>query len=113
MSYASFRLFCVENFYRPKANADNDSAADVEESDYLGTLLRDAHSSHLLETIVSRCPDNVFKALWKTYLKGKLTRLGAHPVANFVLAKALERVSAGELSEAYQELDGVWSKLIR
>ncbi|KAF8875333.1 armadillo-type protein [Gymnopilus junonius] len=91
----------------------DDPSANVEESDYLGTLLRDPHSSHLLEIIVSRCSDNVFRSLWKTYLKGKLARLGAHPVANFVLAKALERVSENELSEAYQELDGVWSKLIR
>ncbi|KAF9474932.1 hypothetical protein BDN70DRAFT_884318 [Pholiota conissans] len=91
----------------------NDPSADVEESDYLGTLLRDPSSSHLLEIIVSRCPDDAFNALWKTYFKGKLARLAAHPVANFVLAKALERVSEAQLSGLFEELDGTWNKLIR
>ncbi|KAF8164318.1 armadillo-type protein [Pholiota molesta] len=87
--------------------------ADIEESDYLGTLLRDPNSSHLLEIIVSRCPDDAFNALWKTYFKGKLARLAAHPVANFVLAKALESVSESQLSGLFEELDGTWNKLIR
>uniref|UniRef100_A0A8H7Y237 Nucleolar protein 9 n=1 Tax=Psilocybe cubensis TaxID=181762 RepID=A0A8H7Y237_PSICU len=91
----------------------NDSTADIEESDYLGTLLRDVNSSHLLETIVSRCPDDAFNALWKTYFKGKLARLAAHPVANFVLAKALERVSESQLTTIFEELDATWNKLIR
>ncbi|KAF8960207.1 hypothetical protein BDZ97DRAFT_1834525 [Flammula alnicola] len=78
-----------------------DPPSRVDESDYLGTLLRDPNSSHLLEIIVSRCPDKAFNAMWETYFKGKLARLAAHPVANFVLAKAVER------------LDGTWNKLIR
>lgn len=89
------------------------SSADIEESDYLGTLLRDANSSHLLEIIATRCPNNAFIALWNTYFRGKMARLAAHPVANFVLAKALERVSESQLSEIFGELDGTWNKLIR
>lgn len=89
------------------------SSADIEESDYLGTLLRDANSSHLLEIIATRCPNDAFNALWKTYFKGKVARLAGHPVANFVLAKALERVSEFQLSEIFEELDGTWNKLIR
>lgn len=91
---------------------DENPTVIIEESDYLGTLLRDQTSSHLLEIIVLRCPDNAFKLLWSTYFKGKLARLSAHPVANFVLAKALERVSLDQLSEACTELDGTWGKLI-
>ncbi|KAF5320668.1 hypothetical protein D9619_001195 [Psilocybe cf. subviscida] len=91
----------------------NNESDSVEESDYLGTLLRDVNSSHLLEIIVSRCPDDAFNVLWKTYFIGKLARLSAHPVANFVLAKALERVSEEQLSEVFEELDDTWSKLIR
>ncbi|KDR74394.1 hypothetical protein GALMADRAFT_250311 [Galerina marginata CBS 339.88] len=91
----------------------NDHSADIKESDYLGTLLRDPNSSHLLETIVSRCPDDAFNALWRTYFKGKLARLAVHPVANFVLAKALEHASNSQLSETYEELNGSWNKLIR
>lgn len=60
-----------------------------------------------------RCPDDAFNALWRIYFKGKLSRLAAHPVANFVLAKALERVSETQLSDVFGELDGTWNKLIR
>ncbi|KAF8966518.1 armadillo-type protein [Flammula alnicola] len=83
-----------------------DPPSRVDESDYLGTLLRDPNSSHLLEIIVIQC--NV-----ETYFKGKLARLAAHPVANFVLAKAVERVSEHQLSDIFGELDGTWNKLIR
>lgn len=90
----------------------DNSNPDLEASDYLNTLLRDPTSSHLLETIVMRSPDNAFSVLWTTYFKGKLARLAGHPVANFVLAKALERVSAEQFSEACIELDGSWGKMI-
>ncbi|KAJ7672874.1 ARM repeat-containing protein [Mycena rosella] len=82
-------------------------------SDYLNTLLRDPTSSHLLETVVARCPEPAFCILWATYLKGNLPRIAAHPVANFVLAKALERVNAAQLAEACAELQNVWGKLIQ
>ncbi|KAF7354953.1 hypothetical protein MSAN_01410400 [Mycena sanguinolenta] len=82
-------------------------------SDYLITLLRDPTSSHLLETIVSRCPGPAFSILWTTYFKGNLPRIASHPVANFVLAKALERVSVTQLTEACEELQNVWTKLIQ
>ncbi|KAF8075978.1 armadillo-type protein [Lyophyllum atratum] len=85
----------------------------VEPSDYLNTLLRDPTSSHLLETIVSRSPADAFTVLWTTYFRGKLARLAIHPVANFVLAKTLERTSVDQLSEVCAELDGSWSKMIR
>lgn len=47
-----------------------------------------------------------------TYFKGKLTRLASHPVANFVVAKTAERISAEHLTEALQELSGVWERLL-
>ncbi|TFK35011.1 armadillo-type protein [Crucibulum laeve] len=90
-----------------------DPQAIPEESDYLGTLLRDTTSSHLLETIALHCPEDAFTVLWKVYFKGKLARLSNHPVANFVLAKAIERVSADQLADACAEMDGVWGKVIR
>ncbi|RDB20532.1 Nucleolar protein 9 [Hypsizygus marmoreus] len=87
--------------------------AELEPSDYLNTLLRDPTSSHLLETIVMRSPEKAFGVLWSTYFKGKLGRLANHPVANFVLAKAMERVTAKQLSEACVELEDSWGKMIR
>ncbi|KAG6849947.1 hypothetical protein H0H93_003319 [Arthromyces matolae] len=92
---------------------DNGADVTIEPSDYLNTLLRDPTSSHLLETIVSRCPDKAFVLLWNTYFKGKLARLANHPVANFVLAKAMERSSPEQLSEACEELKDNWNKMIR
>ncbi|KAF9468782.1 armadillo-type protein [Collybia nuda] len=91
----------------------DDSTSLVEPSDYLNTLLRDPTSSHLLETIVLRSPIDAFAILWSTYFKGKLARLASHPVANFVVAKALERVSVDQLSEACSELEGSWNKMIK
>lgn len=85
----------------------------VMESDYLSTLLRDSNASHVLETIVSRCPADAFNVIWKTYFEGKLARLAIHPVANFVVARALERVSEDQLLKALEELQGSWRKFIR
>ena len=87
--------------------------AKFEESDYVGTLLRDPNSSRLLEIITTRCPDDAFDALWQTYFKGKLPRLAAHPAANFVVAKAIERLSEDQLSKACDELENTWSRVIR
>ena len=87
--------------------------AKFEESDYVGTLLRDPNSSRLLEIIATRCPDHAFDALWKTYFKGRLPRLAAHPAANFVVAKAIERLSEDQLSEACDELGNTWNRVIR
>ena len=61
---------------------------------------------------MSRVPDDSFAAIWSIYFNGKLARLAVHPVANFVLAKALERASVEQLSAAFKELEGSWSKMI-
>ena len=91
----------------------NDASDDISESDYLGTLIRDPNASHLLELVVSHSPPCVFNVIWKLYFEGKLTRLAVHPVANFVVSKALERVSEKQLLRTLEELDGVWEKFIR
>lgn len=84
----------------------------MPESDYLMTLLRDPTASHALETLVCRSPDRVFNILWKTYFASKLPRLAVHPVANFVVAKAFERLSADQLAAVIQEMQGVAGKII-
>ncbi|KAI0643707.1 ARM repeat-containing protein [Trametes meyenii] len=89
------------------------SSAIAPESDYLMTLLRDPTASHLLETLVRRSPERVFDSLWQTYFVGKLSRLAVHPVANFVVAQALERVNAEQLQAAIEELSGVSNKIVK
>ncbi|KAG1803393.1 armadillo-type protein [Suillus subaureus] len=89
-----------------------DPDEQLEASDYLVTLLRDPTSSHLLETMVSRCPDPAFTILWATYFRGKLARLATHPVANFVVAKAADRLNPTQLKGALEELESSWNKVI-
>jgi nucleolar protein 9 len=84
-----------------------------EASDYLATLLRDPTSSHLLETLVMRCPEPVFNILWSTYFEQSLRKLAMHPVANFVIAKALERAAPEQLTYALSELRDSLGKLCR
>ncbi len=91
---------------------DDDPTVVPEPSDYVGTLLRDPTSSHLLETLVFRSSEPVFDVIWTLYFKGKLPRLGVHPVANFVVAKALERATENQLIDACQELEPVLPKIV-
>jgi nucleolar protein 9 len=93
--------------------ADNDPSSVPEASDYIGTLIRDPTSSHLLETLVSRCPESVSGILWTTYFERSLRKLAMHPVANFVIAKAIERANAKQLSYAMNELRDSLGKLRR
>ncbi|KAI0253125.1 ARM repeat-containing protein [Lactifluus subvellereus] len=89
----------------------NDPSAVPEASDYLATLLRDPTSSHLLETLVLRCPESIFDILWSTYFERSIRKLAMHPVANFVIAKALERAGPEQLTYALGELRDSLSKL--
>lgn len=91
---------------------DENPSAIIEPSDYVGTLLRDPTSSHLLETLISRSPEHTFNVLWDSYLKGKLARLAVHPVANFVVAKAISRASEEQISNVCEEIKPVAGKIL-
>jgi nucleolar protein 9 len=91
---------------------DAGSSPSQDESDFIASLLRDPTSSHLCETLISRAPARVFGILWPVYFLGKVPRLAVHPIANFVLAKALARCSPSQLKEACDELDRVAEKAI-
>ena len=95
-----------------KSEIDENPDAEVPESDYLMTLLRDPTASHLLETLVRKSPDRVFDVMWQTYFSAKLVKLAVHPVANFVVAKAFERLNAEQLDSALDELQGVAGKIV-
>lgn len=81
-------------------------------SDFLGTLLRDATSSHLLETLVTKSTPQIFSLLWSTYFQQQLPRLSVHPVANFVVARALSRINEVQLGGVCEELGKSWQKII-
>ncbi|CDO74124.1 hypothetical protein BN946_scf185043.g174 [Trametes cinnabarina] len=90
-----------------------DPNATAPEADYLVTLVRDPTASHLLETLVRRSPDRVFDLLWQTYFVGKLSRLAVHPVANYVVARAFERLSSEQLQAALSEVQGAAGKIVK
>ncbi|KAL1665643.1 armadillo-type protein [Schizophyllum commune] len=81
-------------------------------SDYLGLLIRDQTASHLLEILVSRCPQPTFDALWALYINRQFAKLACHPAAQFVVAKTVERCSAEQLESALKELKGNFRRLI-
>ncbi|KLO15785.1 ARM repeat-containing protein [Schizopora paradoxa] len=91
-------------------SGENESS---ESSDYVTTLLREPVASHLLERIVSLCPQAAFPSLWKLYFQGKLNKIAVHPVANFPLARAIERLDEAQLQDALTEMEGTWSKLLK
>ena len=91
---------------------DEDHNCEPEASDFLGTLLRDATSSHLLETLVTKSSPSIFNLLWSTYFQQQLSRLSVHPVANFVVARALSRINKVQLGGACEELGKGWQKII-
>ena len=47
---------------------------------------------------------DVFNWLWTHYFTERINRLATHPVANFVLAKAIERLDAAQMTQVIQEL---------
>lgn len=49
--------------------------------------------------------------LWRTYFVGSLARLAVHPVANFVVAKALECLDVAQLKAAIDEMAESWKKI--
>ncbi|KAH7103039.1 ARM repeat-containing protein [Auriculariales sp. MPI-PUGE-AT-0066] len=89
------------------------SKVTMEPSDYLTTILHDSTSSRLLETLVSRSPDAVFRNLWRVYFaqSGRLQKLAVHPVANFVVARCVMRLDTDEFAGALNELGGSWIRM--
>ncbi|KAK2464918.1 hypothetical protein APHAL10511_002994 [Amanita phalloides] len=89
------------------------SLTHVEPSDFVVTLLRDAASSRLFEAIIVWCPDHVFTVLWRTYFSVDFPKLAVHPVANFVVSRAIERISIAQFKEACDQFASCWNKLLQ
>lgn len=67
-----------------------------EPSAYLEASLRESSASHTFETILECAPDVAFRRIWELHFKSHLHKLATHPVANFVIAKAIERLETEE-----------------
>ncbi|KDQ64985.1 hypothetical protein JAAARDRAFT_28650 [Jaapia argillacea MUCL 33604] len=86
-------------------------------SDYLLTLLRDPTASHLLETLLTHSPQPIFNLIFSAYFINApsydIKRLAVHPVANFVVAKAVGRAGAEDLGEVCRILEEVGGKVVK
>lgn len=95
---------------------DKDECAELQRSDHLEALLRDPIGSHLLERVTSVCPVSVLRLFWQTYIKGRVAKLGVHPIANFVVSRVVRRLDAEEdnndLADAISEIAQAGEKLV-
>lgn len=82
---------------------------------FIETILRDQTASRLFEVMLAVAPDPLFQSLWAAYLGGdRLSKLAGHPVANFIVAKAIRRLDAAALDEVVTTVkrDGTARKLV-
>jgi nucleolar protein 9 len=84
--------------------------AECISSPYVSGLFVDPTSSHLSESILAHCSSGVFVRLWDLYFADNLSRLAVHPVANFVVARGVERLDAETLEITISRLHATWSK---
>merc|ERR1711939_936956 len=94
------------------AQAENPNLQQPPRSDYVEALLRSSVSSHVLEVIMLRCPSPVFDLLFKMYFQGRIAKLAGHAVANFVVAKVVERASKEQVEVMIDEIPEALSGII-
>lgn len=78
--------------------------AESEPKDGVEALLRHTSGSHALEAILGHLPSRYVDRFWSVYIRGKICRIGCHPVANFVAATASRRLRSSTLEEALREI---------
>ena len=79
---------------------------------YIEDLFCDVTASHLIETFLEFSPTSTFNILWSNHIFGLLKKLVLHPVANFVVAKAILRLDGAQLENTVLELTPVLPHLI-
>lgn len=84
----------------------NSAGSDLRE-EYLAGLLRHPASSPTFEMLLRLAPKPVFDALWSDFFAGKLHRLAANAVANFVVAVGVSRVDEPQMVRLVRELRDV------
>ncbi|GJJ07712.1 hypothetical protein Clacol_001917 [Clathrus columnatus] len=93
--------------------SDLHAGKELSSSAYVTTLLADSTSSHLAESLIKQCPTNIFEQIWNVYLVEDVAKRAIHPVANFVVSRAIARLSAEELTKVVERLKGTWSKCLK
>ena len=93
----SMRMSSSNLLIRLISRADEDDTASPERKDFLDASLREQASAHTFELILSLAPKPVFDALWSTYFVPHVSKLAGHPVANFLVAKSVERLALDQV----------------
>ena len=84
-----------------------------EDLTYAQKMLNDPVGSHLMEIVIAKCPGRLFKRIYKGLLDAKLVDTAKSSTGSYVLIKAIDRFSSGNLEKAVQELAPVMSDLVR
>lgn len=100
--YESSILFSVW-FFTDKPG----ESGTYESQPYLVSLLTLSTGTRLAETILLHAPQPVFDKIWSVYFEGKIGKLAIHPMSNFVVAKAAERLDEAGIERVITECKAV------
>ena len=85
-----------------------------QRTDFMESALRDAVATHVLQSALQDISQERLVHFWRTYIHGRVAKLGAHPCANYVVATALQLLPADEtLAEAIHELGKAGDQLVK
>lgn len=79
-----------------------------DKSDYVEDLMKDEIGSHVIQSLLSHSPEHVVIQYWLVYIRGRLCKLGSHPIANFIVAIVVKRMGKDNedfVSEACKEIE--------
>lgn len=82
-------------------------SGSYESQPYLVSLLTLSTGTRLFETLLLHSPRAVFNKIWSTYFEGKIGKLAIHPMSNFVVAKAIERLDEQGIERVVMECKAV------
>ncbi|PLW58036.1 hypothetical protein PCANC_00733 [Puccinia coronata f. sp. avenae] len=75
-----------------------------ERSEFVEVSLRDVTASRVIERILSRLSPVFFRRFHAVYLVGRMGHLAGHPVANFVITRAVSQLDQESLGPAVEEV---------
>ena len=101
---------CLISFPMTILSSDTDLTGEsgpYESRPYLVSLLTLSTGTRIFETILLQSPQPVFDKIWSVYFEGKIGKLAIHPMSNFVVAKAVERLDEAGVERVVTECKAV------
>ncbi|POW00374.1 hypothetical protein PSTT_13186 [Puccinia striiformis] len=87
----------VDGLFRPRVLSS-------DRSEFVEVSLRDVTASRVLEGVLSRMSAESFRRFHSVYLKGRMGHLSGHPVANFVITRAVSQLDQESFGPAMEEV---------